>query len=889
MTTPLLLLPVVVLLGAPMEPAAAEVTVAALRPTVLHRDAAGAVDILGGFRFATGRLAPVDAARVFLAAHGAALSLHPSLREGPVTRAGDRAVVRFHETVDGVPVLGAGVAVLVDGDGSVLGAVRGQRAGAVQGRFELSPAQAADVALTARPAMAPAALTRDVLALGARQVLLAREDGLIPAWRLRMDSALPQNSVEILVDARTGAVLSRRRLALDYNAPGKVYDPNPGADGTGATETVALTGLVDGGHLRGEFVEAFNCCKKVECAGTDSDGGCVEQRCVGALEDGGVQARLPFTLPKDLVLSVAPELEQACNLPDPIYVDAQFCASLHKARLTGGGFEFEPLDVATPRDQALRSEEDDFAEVMAYYHVHTFEQHLRDMLGDPQFCLSGQDCTAGVPAAPLHVDVNYMMPALDQSSMTAAICQICAIPFVCPAGSGGKGTSATNPVVFDGLMRVDNAFFQPGNIDQTGLPFDIPGLVSPYDRLVFFQGTQRDFVYDADVIYHEFTHATIHTIVTNAGVPYGLSGAFRDHWGVRDEAGGLNEGFADFFSESFTNSAATGEYAGAGMVIGELGIRNAEDPWNCPDSTTGEVHDDSRAWSSALWSLRKALGAETDAAKANRMEKAVHLAVATLPVNASFAQASAAVKTSVVAEFPGTEGAVDAALADHGVADCVRARRVVRDVNGVTETVGVDYLQFMGVQEAGLLDYAPGHMQLRLDLPARTRSFTLDLDARGGGIAGQMFGSGPADNRMGLVLKPDAAIAYTYSNNHPSHDGTEITVTPNADTGHVNHQEAVSADGLAAPRTYYAGFLVLADSGVTLSNIRITLDVAPAPDAGNPVPDAGSSSSSSSGGGGSGGDAPANPACTCAGTLPGLPAVGLVAAAFAWVRRRRRG
>lgn len=878
------------LLATPLQPDALARARLDLAPDTVHTDASGTADILGGLRFDTGRVDPGSAALAFVRAYGAAMGLQPQLKVGHITHVGDRAVVRLHEELDGVPVLGGGVAVMVN-NGVVEMAMRGERVVGRAPQFVLSPKEAAAAAWKHRPAFVASSRTVADLTWLARKAFVAGKDGLRPVWRFRLESVVVGQGVEVMVDARDGTLVSRLALATSATAPGKVYDPNPGVNGTATPVDVTLQNLTDGQpNLTGDFVEVYNCCKRVECI-TQGDGGCAEQRCVAYDEpaDAGVPARVAFSLP--VAALPIPEQYRAqialvCpNLPDPVYINSAFCGVVHKATNAGSGFVYEPKDVTQPRDQALASEEDNFAEVMAYHHVNRFQTHVRDLLADPTWCLSSQGCTAGAPSDNFHVEVNSMLPQLNQNSFQQLFCQVCPVG----TGCGGKGGTPETAVTLDGLMRVDNAFFQPGNID-TGMTggIDIPGLVTPFDRLVFFQGTNRDFVYDGDVVYHEFTHAVIHSAVRNGGLPAGLNGPFFDKWGVRNEAGALNEAYADFFSQSFTNDAITGEYAAAGINMGETGIRNAGQPWDCPNSTTGEVHDDSRAWSSALWAIRTSLGG-TDPAVARRMERVVFASMAMLPVNASFKAATLATRAALLAEFPGREADLDAAFGSRGMADCVRTRTAVANVNGAPEYTNIPYLQFMGKGEAGLLNNAPGHMQLRLDLPPRTRTFTVEFTSQGGGILGNFLGGGGMeDNRLIMMVKRDAPMEHEVINNRAAHDGVEITVTPDGN-GNASVPVDVDPNGLAAARTYYVGFAIIADNGVTLQDIRVTVDQLPLPDAGVVEVDAGQTSGSSSSSGGSGGDAPNEGPCNCSSTLPQAPYAGalLMGALLVLFRRKR--
>lgn len=858
----------------------------------LTTDADGTVSTAVGFRLATGASDPTVAARSFVSRFGSQLGLHSGLVVSGVRKVARGHVVRLHEVVNGLPVMGGGLSLVVESGGTVTMALRGARVTGTVPSFRLSALEAADAALKARPAFLPAAFTRDVLGAMARPAYWARPNQPLAAvFLLDLPSIYAMEARRVAVNAADGSVLQSLPLALQENVPGRAYDPNPGEDGTDAPVDVTLNVNQDAQNLRGPLLETFNCCKRVECL-EQGDGGCARLGCVSAADgETGTESRVPFTIPTSL-LPIPPQLAQFCTIPDPLYVDSVFCGVLPRAQRTGGGFAFTPVDKASPANDALASEEDAFAEAQVYHHLSTFQQHVRTFSGDAEFCLHSQECVSGVAQKPFHVEVNGLLPELNQDSLQALACQVCAIPGV--QGCGGRGASPATPVLIDKFMRMDNAYFQPAtDSSQNPFPVDIPGLVSDFDKNVFFQGTTRDFAYDGDVVYHEFTHAIIHTVVENGGQPAGLNGYIRDRWGVRNEAGALNEGLSDFFSQSFTDDPVTGEYAAAGLVQGETGIRNAGNLFTCPDNTTGQVHDDSRAWSSALWAARTAL-VGTDAAKARTMEGAIFTVTSALPADASFAQATTAAKAALKAAFSGQDAAIDAAFESRGVTDCQRFRHVLKNNNGTLETTPVEYLQFAGKQDVGLTNHAPGHMQLRLDLPPRTLTFRLQFSAQGGGILGQVLGGGEDENDIEVVFKADTPIVNTYTATTAAHDGITETVTPDMNGNADVSIEVAGGGGLEAAKTYFVGFNVLAANGVTVRDIAVSVTRAAAPDAGAPVEDAGtggsssSSSSSSSGGAGGGGDAPADN-CACAQTptwqAPGaLALAGLILAS----RRRRR-
>jgi Zn-dependent metalloprotease len=129
---------------------------------------------------------------------------------------------------------------------------------------------------------------------------------------------------------------------------------------------------------------------------------------------------------------------------------------------------------------------------------------------------------------------------------------------------------------------INNAYFSSAIFDgEGGLCFGI-------------NADETDPIYDADVIYHEFTHAVVNDIVGSY-----QSAAFD----------ALNEGFADYFSDSAMNDPNLGEYGALIWNTRTPYIRTADNRNRFPRNLAGEVHIDGNIWSGALWDIRKAVGA----------------------------------------------------------------------------------------------------------------------------------------------------------------------------------------------------------------------------------------------------------------------------------------
>ncbi len=163
----------------------------------------------------------------------------------------------------------------------------------------------------------------------------------------------------------------------------------------------------------------------------------------------------------------------------------------------------------------------------------------------------------------------------------------------------------------------DNAFYADSDGDPQGC-----------GDITFGEGSV-DYVYDADVLYHEFTHGMVeHTC--NLGCPD--MGVCIDGQGINVVPYSLNEGTADYFSMAYTNDPNLGEYAGQNAQ-GEPYIRTALNDQQCPWDQTGESHYDGQIWMGGLWEIRTALGSELG-------DDLAYGAVISLPTDADYDMAA---------------------------------------------------------------------------------------------------------------------------------------------------------------------------------------------------------------------------------------------------------
>ncbi|MFO0760882.1 MAG: MYXO-CTERM sorting domain-containing protein [Byssovorax sp.] len=148
------------------------------------------------------------------------------------------------------------------------------------------------------------------------------------------------------------------------------------------------------------------------------------------------------------------------------------------------------------------------------------------------------------------------------------------------------------------LVPFQNAFFAPENPLFSAV-FGING-----GAMWFGQGPLKDYSYDGDVVYHEFTHAVVNVTLKLAGTSH------MDAFGASASPGAMNEGLADYFSSALTGDPDVGEYASQDFAPGSPAIRSLTAPDSCPSDVGGEVHQDATMFSASLWDVRKTLTAE---------------------------------------------------------------------------------------------------------------------------------------------------------------------------------------------------------------------------------------------------------------------------------------
>lgn len=230
-----------------------------------------------------------------------------------------------------------------------------------------------------------------------------------------------------------------------------------------------------------------------------------------------------------------------------------------------------------------------------------------------------------------------------------------------------------------------------------------------------------DFAYDADVIYHELGHGLVSQ---TAGLGCDAVGVCLDDLGVNWIPNGLNEGFADYFAMSYTASPALGEHIG--QLLGTSHIRTALNDAVCPWDLQSQAHHDGHILMGGAWELRQALGAQ-------RADDLLYGALLTLPEDAEYAEAAAALEQS----------AEDLHLAGHlNAGDLTTVRQIIgpggRNMAGCRRVIPLDnrpadkpeQLAYAYPTLPGTLDELPLGLQMTLGAPAGALALELSVEPR---------------------------------------------------------------------------------------------------------------------------------------------------------------
>lgn len=237
--------------------------------------------------------------------------------------------------------------------------------------------------------------------------------------------------------------------------------------------------------------------------------------------------------------------------------------------------------------------------------------------------------------------------------------------------------------------------------------------------MFFGQGRTRDFVYDSDVVCHEFGHAVVDGTSQ-------LGFFVVDRQGLSYDPGSVNEAVADYFAASINGDPAMAEYFRDTTLGAEGALRNLDNAFVCPDDLVGEVHFDGRIFAGFLWDVHEAIGVE-------KSDVLVFTSVVSLDTVPSLADATETVLATADALL--TSGTIDA-TDRMAIESAARARGLVGCGRVAPLDGGVTRLAFSGTSDVtGSVGGSIAPVQYRIDIPPDADSLTIDvtdLSARAG-------------------------------------------------------------------------------------------------------------------------------------------------------------
>ncbi len=496
--------------------------------------------------------------------------------------------------------------------------------------------------------------------------------------------------------------------------------------------------------------------------------------------------------------------------------------------------------------------EDSFGELHIYHHTRVAYDYFRAF--DPTF---------KVQSAPIDAVANLMLPA----GLLA-----------------GDLTSAGDPTI--PFEPFQNAFFAPASPPGQFSLQSVFGITGA--AMMFGQGPIKDYAYDADVIYHEFTHAAVNATVGFVGT------AHHDKYGISLSPGGMNEGIADYFAAAITGDPDIGEYAILDADPTAKAIRSLANPDACPNAIGGEVHQDATLFSGGLWDVRSKLAVEIR----RDFDLAVFGAMTAAPTGDLGYEEFAKMIIEQVKMGPTLGATVATQLTDaftnRGILpECARILEYKdKPMQGpVVAGPGIAIWFGVGKSTANLggskLGYAPGVVQVHVPLTADTDSITVDFRARTlstGGFGGPMGEFTP----QVLVRIADEPIQFTLKPLATSADVMKVAPMSNGADAQGFTMYSAKVEVMPGAKNAYIMIVNTADIDGGYTDLDFTMTQSPG---------AGGAGGGGGGGGGEGGKA-AGPVITdndgCGCTIPGssdapigFSLVSLAALAGLLGRRRR--
>ncbi len=264
--------------------------------------------------------------------------------------------------------------------------------------------------------------------------------------------------------------------------------------------------------------------------------------------------------------------------------------------------------------------------------------------------------------------------------------------------------------------------------------------------MLFGQGSEVDFGYDGDVVYHELGHGMVAMLA-----PDGLSGRRLRSDGSLVDASGINEALADYFSVMLTDDPHLADYVGRFWSSSSRPyIRDAENTRTCPNDMAGQSHNDGEPFMAALWATRKRLD---DAGKV-ALDHVVLEGLMRLPRDADVELTSATMLEMADVQVqqgdlsPDDYDLLRRSFEARGLLDCPR---VITDAKRVRDGRTL-YLRRM---DAAVSPFYPGPMQMRYQVPA-------DADDMVARFSLRPRGSSEPVEALVLVKRGDTPISFEY-------------------------------------------------------------------------------------------------------------------------------
>ena len=366
------------------------------------------------------------------------------------------------------------------------------------------------------------------------------------------------------------------------------------------------------------------------------------------------------------------------------------------------------LSIRPPEDDT--DPNDPFAEVMMYHHVNLVHDYFKNTHG--------------------FAELDFALPALVNVQFKTEP------PIPVPGVMPGP----------DGWIPFSNAaFFPKENWQAFAAQFGLPP--RDKDSIIFFQG-DKDFAYDARVIYHEYTHAVVGTGRLN-GFPTA------DKFGLSNAPGSMNEGLADYFAGSIADDPVIGAYVG---VMG-LGLRDLSEARRCPEDSIDEIHAHGQLIGSTMWAVREAVGAEIADGIAFR-------ALEQFSRTTDHQQAAELILAEAVDISDEVGNQVREIFEGYGFIDCERSRawerfRAAQSRDRIPHIVE-------GSQSAGrggLDEGVPAYKQFFIDVDADTAAVQLSwsVGTSGGGFGGFGGGGGEQASPLSISVRKNSPIEIGYT------------------------------------------------------------------------------------------------------------------------------